>query len=453
MSMSEPMTGRFRKTALDRVLSLFADVRAGEGVGALLLTFNIFCLLGVYYVLKTVREALILTQGGAEIASYANAGQALLLLVVIPLYSALAARVDRVRLISWVTLFFASHLVVFYLLGVSGVRIGLAFYLWIGIFNMMIVAQFWAFANDLYTNERGKRLFPIVGIGSSLGAWIGALVAAAAFSAFGPYRLLLVSAAGLMLNVIFTRWIDQRERVAAPAPAAAVQARDQQIGRGDAFRLVFSRPYLLYMAILVMVLNLVNTTGEFILNSLLVSDVAQRVASGATGGMSEEAMIGVFKGNFFATVNLVGFLIQALLVSRVIKYLGVRGALFIPPIIGVLSYGSLALLPLFAIIRVTKVIENGTDYSLQNTARQALFLPTSREVKYKAKQVIDSFFVRAGDMLVAGIVLIGTQLALSVRAYSVLNLIFVFIWLLLVIAIAREHRKLVPVDVEERAAA
>jgi AAA family ATP:ADP antiporter len=399
-----------------------------------------------------VREALILTQGGAEVASYANAGQALLLLVAIPLYSAVAARVDRVRLISGVTLFFASHLVIFYLLGVSGVRIGVAFYLWIGIFNMMIVAQFWSFANDLYTNERGKRLFPIVGIGSSLGAWLGALVAAAVFSALGPYLLLLVAAGGLLLNVLFTRWIDHRERVAAPV-AAPVETGGQQIGRGDAFRLVLSRPYLLYMAILVMVLNVVNTTGEFILNSLLVEDVAARVAAGTSGGMTDEAMIGVFKGNFFATVNLVGFLIQALVVSRVIKYLGVRGALFIPPLIGLFSYGSLAILPLFAIIRLTKVVENGTDYSLQNTLRQTLFLPTSREVKYKAKQVIDSFFVRAGDMLVAGLVLLGSQLALSVRAYSMMNLAFVLIWLLLVAAIAREHRKLVPVDVEQRAAA
>ena len=53
-------------------------------------------------------------------------------------------------------------------------RIGVAFYIWIGVFNMVAVAQFWAFANDLYTNERGKRLFPLVGIGASLGALVGA---------------------------------------------------------------------------------------------------------------------------------------------------------------------------------------------------------------------------------------------------------------------------------------
>ena len=53
-------------------------------------------------------------------------------------------------------------------------RIGVAFYIWVGVFNMVAVAQFWAFANDLYTTERGKRLFPLVGIGASLGALVGA---------------------------------------------------------------------------------------------------------------------------------------------------------------------------------------------------------------------------------------------------------------------------------------
>src|SRR5215216_5173643 len=137
-----------RKSWLDRSLSLVSEVRPGEGISALLLAANVFGLLAFYYILKTVRESLILSEGGAEVKSYAAAGQALLLVAVSPAYGAVAARVNRVRLISGVSLFFASHLVIFYLLGVAGVKIGVAFYLWIGIFNLVIIAQFWAFAND-----------------------------------------------------------------------------------------------------------------------------------------------------------------------------------------------------------------------------------------------------------------------------------------------------------------
>lgn len=206
------------------------------------------------------------------------------------------------------------------------------------------------------------------------------------------------------------------------------------------------------MAVLVMVLNTVNTSGEFIFNKLLVAHAAQTVAAGTSGGLNEGDVIGVFKGEFFASVNLLGFLIQLLLVSRIFKYLGVRGALFIPPVIGLLSYGALAALPLLGVVRFTKTIENATDYSLQNTSRQALFLPTSREAKYKAKQAIDAFFVRAGDLLQAAVVFIGTSLAFLPQHFAMLNLVFVAVWLALVVAIAREHKKLVPTEVAEEAA-
>src|SRR3974390_3781118 len=98
-------------------MAYLVDVRAGEGVGALLFALNLFLLLSAYYMLKTAREALILTQGGAEVKSYSAAGQALLLLAIVPLYGAFASRVGRLRLIAGVMLFFASNLAIFIVCG------------------------------------------------------------------------------------------------------------------------------------------------------------------------------------------------------------------------------------------------------------------------------------------------------------------------------------------------
>src|SRR6266568_5807929 len=166
------------RSRLERFLAHIADVRAGEGIGVLLLSLDLFLLLASYYILKTVREALILTQGGAEVKAYSSAGQAILLLLLVPAFGALASRVNRIRLVTAVTLFFASHLVVFLVLGKLGVRDGVPYFLWVGIFNVLVIAQFWAFANDLYSPAQGERLFPLVGLGSSLGAWLGAVAAA-----------------------------------------------------------------------------------------------------------------------------------------------------------------------------------------------------------------------------------------------------------------------------------
>ncbi|HEY5619622.1 MAG TPA: hypothetical protein VIK60_16905 [Vicinamibacterales bacterium] len=434
---------------IDRSLSLVADVRAGEGAGALLLAANVFALLAFYYVLKTVRESLILSEGGAEVKSYASAGQALLLLAFVPAYGAVASRVNRVRLISGVTLFFASHLIVFYLLGTAGIRIGVPFFLWIGIFNLVVIAQFWAFANDVYDSERGKRLFPIVGVGSLLGAWVGAEVASALFASLGPYQLLLLSAAGVSACVFLTRWTDLRERrVHATTGAQAEPA----MGKAGGFQLVLSQRYLLLIALLVLVLNVVNTVGEYILGRLVVEDAAAQIASGAARGLTEAAIIGEFYGRFFGWVNLVGLLFQLFLVSRLFKWIGVRGTLFVLPIVATFSYGALAAVPLLAVVSVAKVLENSSDYSINNTAKHALFLPTSREVKYKAKQAIDSFFWRTGDMLQAAIVFVGAQLALGIRGFALVNLAFVVVWILLVIGIAAEHRKITTAEAASQAA-
>ena len=162
--------GEAPKGPLERWLSLFADVRAGEGVGVLLLTFNVFLLLGLYYLLRSARQALILTEGapfgwtGAQLAAYSAAGMALVLLAVVPAFGWLASRVPRLRLITITTVFFALNLAAFYVAGRSGAKLAPFFYIWLGVFNVFVVAQFWSFANDLYTEGQGRRLFPFVGV-------------------------------------------------------------------------------------------------------------------------------------------------------------------------------------------------------------------------------------------------------------------------------------------------
>jgi AAA family ATP:ADP antiporter len=450
MAARETLPSSVQKGALDRALSLFTDVRAGEGLSALLLAANVFYLLAFYQVLKIVRDSLILSESGAVAASYASAGMALVLFAFVPAYGTLASRVNRVWLISVVTLFFASHLIVFYLLGTAGVHVGVAFYIWVGVFNMVAVAQFWSFANDLYTNERGKRLFPLVGIGASLGALVGAGLTAFFFQGTGPYPLMLIAALGLLVPVGLTIVVHRRESHRREVGRAQVE---QPLGKRGGFELVFKERYLLLIAMLVLVFNLVNTLGGFMLNRMIAAEAAARVASGAVAaGVTQAAVIGTLSGTVQTLANLLALLLQAFAVSRIFKYIGVRGALFILPTVAAIGYAGVAILPTLLIVQLTKIFENSTDYSIQNTTRHALFLPTSREAKYKAKQAIDSFFVRTGDMLQALVVFIGVQFAFSVRGFAVVNLALVAVWILIVVGIRREHQKLAGVETIEQAA-
>ncbi|HUK42403.1 MAG TPA: hypothetical protein VLX11_15210, partial [Candidatus Acidoferrales bacterium] len=138
------LAGNEERTAVDRLLLLVSDVRAGEGHTALLLMANLFLLLTGYLIIKTVREALILSEGGAVVKSYAAAGQALLLLGMMPVYSYVASRVGRIKLVNGVTIFFISNLLIFYFLARAQIPLGVPFFLWVGVFNLFVVAQFWS---------------------------------------------------------------------------------------------------------------------------------------------------------------------------------------------------------------------------------------------------------------------------------------------------------------------
>jgi len=428
---------------LDALLSIFTEVRPGEGLTAVLLMLNVFLLLTAYYVVKPLREALILSEpGGAELKSYAAAGMALLLILLVPAYGAFASRVNRVRLITWVTLFFISNLLVFYALGNAGTpHLGVAFFLWVGIFNLMIVAQFWAFANDVYTPDQGRRLFAIVGFGSSISAIVGALVAGPLIKSLGVFPPMLVASAILALSIVVFRIVHAREHVARGREGAEV-APDAPLARDGAFKLVFANRYLLLIALLMLVYNCVNTNGEYILGKTLKAAAAAHVPAGADPKAFEEQTIGAFYAGFYTWVNWIGAAVQLFMVGRFMKWFGVRAALFVLPLIALGGYGVLAIAPVLSLVRTVKIAENSTDYSLQTTARQALFLPTSREAKYKAKAAIDSFFVRFGDVVSAGFVFLGTKLAMTTRSFAVVNIVLVLVWLGIVIAIAARHRKL-----------
>jgi AAA family ATP:ADP antiporter len=442
-----------KRSPLDRLLLLFADVRAGEGLTAILLTANLLLLLTAYLIIKTVREALILSEGGAEIKSYAAAGQALLLFLFVPAYGYLASKVNRIKLINWVSVFFIANLVVFYLLSQLRVPLGIPFFLWVGIFNLFIIAQFWSFANDIYTEEQGKRLFAIVAFGGSLGAILGPKLASFLFEPFGPYLLMLLTAALLGICLTFPNVISKMESGSGKSAKKSADA-EKPLGKEGAFKLVVGKPYLFLIAFLMVVLNLVNTTGEFILGKTVTAE-AQRVAeiqpaATPSGEMAQapaeqkakraREFIAGFYGDYFFTVNLIGALAQLFLVSRIMKFCGVPASLFFLPVIALAGYSVIAIVPALAFIRAAKILENSTDYSLQNTARQALFLPTTREEKYKAKAAIDTFFVRIGDLLSTALVFMSVQLALSVRALSGINIILIALWLLLVAGIGRSYK-------------
>jgi AAA family ATP:ADP antiporter len=151
----------------------------------------------------------------------------------------------------------------------------------------------------------------------------------------------------------------------------------------------------------------------------------------------QQKFIGEFYGDFQTWVSVLTAGVQILLVGRLFKTLGLGKSLFLPPLVAFAGYGASAMIPGLALVATVKVVENSTDYSLQNTIQQALFLRTSRDSKYKAKAAIDTFLVRVGDLGSMALVAVGTQLGLSVFGFAMANVAAAIAWLWIVVRLAR----------------
>ena len=199
--------------------------------------------------------------------------------------------------------------------------------------------------------------------------------------------------------------IAARERAQHPRS----EQRSSRLAGVAAFNWCSDSRYLLVIGLLTLTVQLVNTNGNFILNGTVreMADAAVRAGGGQT---ERQIILGTMAGVDFWQ-NLLSMAIQFFLVSRIFKYLGIGGALFVLPLIALGSYGLFALAPVLSMIRIAKITENATDYSLQNTVRRALFLPTSRDAKYKALQAVETFFWRAGDLLSSVAVVVFISLA------------------------------------------
>ena len=423
-------------SAVDRFLRIFSDVRPGEGATVLLLTLNLFLLMVGYYIFKVVREPLVLVGGGAEMKSYAAAAQALTLMGFVPLYSWFSSRVNRMRLIMGVIFFFIVCIEAFYVGFHAGVpMLGFFFYVWVGIFSLATIAQFWSYTNDLYDRPTGERLFPIVAVGATAGSPLGALLTEPLFKAgIRPYTMFQITAAILLVHFALYRLIDRRQ---SGRRAQAAKAQEPLAGPGG-FSLLLRNPYLQLLAALLLVLNVVNTTGEY-----LVGRTVLETAASASTPEAKEAIVGAFYGGYNFWTSVLALALQAFIASRLVKYLGVGGVVLALPLVALGTYGVVASGVGLAVLRWAKICENATDYSIMNTARQMLWLPTSREEKYKAKQAADTFVVRSGDMLSGVAVFLGTTFfAAGVRTFAVMNLVLIALWLTLAVRLVRYYRSL-----------
>ena len=434
------LTDQSGLSPFERLLTVFTRVRPGEGRSTFLFFLHGFLLLFSYMIVKALREAFILTDFSAEVRAYGVAVIALVLMFVVPAYSAVRRRLDGARLLQAVTVFFALNMLTFAATAYFGISTSFTFFVWVSIFGVMMIAQFWAFAADTFNLKSGQRLFPVIMMGANLGALAGAKFAQLAVGALQPVGLMFVATAVLLSTVVLA--YPAHARVPEGSRATTPEHGGKPARLLGGIELVLRDRYLLLIALFVVLLNWINSTGEFVLADMVTRHADAQVAASA-GTVTKGELITAFYGNFQFWVTLVGLAIQLLLVARVYRWVGVRGALIVLPVVAALGYGLIVFVPIFSIIQLVKIAENSVNYSLMNTTRHALFLPVDRDAKYEGKTAIDTFFWRFGDLIQAGVVFAGLNwLNWTAAQFAMLNLALAVAWIGLAVAIGREFRVL-----------
>jgi AAA family ATP:ADP antiporter len=442
----------------ERLLTLFTEVRPGEGRTALLMFVNIFLVLCAYYFVKPLREGWIavahiehLTK--MEVKAYSSFGQSLLLVGVISAYGGMVDRLHRSELIRRATLFCISNLVIFWFLQPDFFirnlpATGVAFYLWVGMFGVFVVAQFWAFAADVYTDERGRRLIPFVAVGATAGAACGSWLTDVLVESglLSVDYLLLAAIVPLGISISLTRVVDARGAVGlGPEPPPPVPEPRTRLG---ALPLVFSSRYLVTVALVTLLLNWINTNGENLLFRVVQESLERDAVLAGVLDPNEllaftRAGTTTFYGDFYFWVNMTALLLQALVASRLLRYGGFGALMLALPTVALVSYAAMAVVPLLAVVKSMKIAENATDYSIANTARSVLWLPVSAEQKYKAKPAIDTLFTRIGDGAAALTVVVGVQfLDASTASFFSFTVALVVAMLLLSLRLVRLYAEL-----------
>jgi len=363
--------------------------RPGEERAVIIAFVYFFLLLSSYYLLRPVRDAMAAHAGLGrlpELFTYTF----IAMLAITPLFGALVSRVRKRRLLPVVYGFFALNMFLFYLAfdaDPGSQRAAAAFFVWLSVFNMFVVSVFWSFMADVFRGEEARRLFGPISAGGSAGAIIGPLLTQALASGMGTAGLVLL-AMFLLLGTIpciraLGHWSVERH---GELPGTAAESIEP-IGGGAlaGVTLVARSPYLLGVVLLI---ALGTTAGTFMYLEL------QHIAS---AGFPDTAERTAFFARLDLGVNMLAFVLQGIVTTRVIGRFGVTGGLIAMPLVALGSFIWLFLAPFLVPLAVSQVLRRAGEFGIAKPAREVLFTAVDPESKYKAKNFIDTVVQRGSD--------------------------------------------------------
>jgi AAA family ATP:ADP antiporter len=343
-----------------------------------------FALLAGYYVLRPIRDEMAIQVGQAQLHELFTAVFATML-VVAPVFGWLTRTFPRRRLLPWLYACFVANLVAFHaLFEAGGVQAGVVarvFFVWVSVFNLFAVSVFWSFMADLFDTGQAKRLYGFIAAGGTTGALTGPALTAVFVTVVGAKGMLLVSAAFLVLAIVA---ILRLRTWAAEDGGAGVQAPiggSIWAGLTDVVR----SPYLLGICLFLFAYSLLST--------FLYFQQAELVPAAIPYSTERTRLLALVD----TAVNVLALAFQVFAFGTLIRRLGTTFMLVAMPVVSIVGFAALALLPGLATLVAFGILRRAGEYAVSKPARETLFNVLPVEQKYKAKNVIDTLVHRFGD--------------------------------------------------------
>jgi AAA family ATP:ADP antiporter len=446
-----------------RTLQRAVDVKPHEIQALLLSCAYFFFILSSYYVLRPIRDEVAVASGVRNLP-WLFTGTLVAMLLVHPPFAALVSKLPRTRFISYTYRFFMLNLLGFFALlklapASWNIGIGWAFYWWVSVFNLFVISVFWAFMADVFSSDQGKRLFGFIAVGGTAGAIVGSATTAALAEIIGPVYLILISVALIEIAVqavrrlaIVTqppdRWVPEEAgpRIGGlpeTEPGRGYSAHPRQVGGEEPIgggiwsgvSAVFHSPYLLGICAYMLLYTIMATFLYFQqteIVGLAFDDRAVRTA---------------FFAKIDLTVNVLTLITQVFFTGRILKRLGVALTLTILPLICVFGFTGLGVWPLLGVLVAFQVARRAANYAVARPTREVLYTVVSRDEKYKAKNLIDTFVYRGGDQVGAWSYALMGVLGLTMSGIAFLAAPVCAVWMLVGYLLGRRQTALAKAQV------
>jgi AAA family ATP:ADP antiporter len=379
------------ETSFERLFKAVAKVDPRE-IKAVIASFAFFFfLMASYFILRPLRDTMGTVYGVAHLQELFT-GTFIVSFIVAPIYAGFASRIRLATFLPWVYGFIALTMVAFYVLfraAPDNRWIAAAFYVWLSTFNLLTISVFWSMMADTFSKAQAKRLFGFIAAGGTLGT-----IAAPAFTvlfvnAVGTNTLLLISAGGFLITAFLVRVVENEKRkLATEDPEAQKSSLDRKLGGNpfDGFVLLFKSPYLLMIALFLLLMTWISTVIYFQLADTISHEFASKAA----------------RTQAFATIDLAvnsaAVLIQLFGTGRFIQRFGVTAGLLLNPVIMVIAFLAVAFSPVLLVLGGIQVVRRVAEYAIAKPSRDMLFTAVDQQAKYKAKNVIDTVVYRFGDL-------------------------------------------------------